>query len=80
MPARKPQKPVRAPKASEVTHTDLAERRTGDNKLHGNDQEDVRNQRHAVADTRQETDDPVESLEKLDKDVRARRDLGKRKS
>ena len=36
----------------------------------------VRNQRKAVPDVRQETDGIIDSLRKLDKDVRARRDLG----
>ena len=37
----------------------------------GDDQLNVRNQRHAVPDTKLETDGIAESLEKLDKDVRA---------
>lgn len=36
--------------------------------------------REAEADVRGETDSLIESFEKLDKDVRAERDLGKRKS
>jgi hypothetical protein len=60
-----------------LTEADLANRKMGDNDLQGDDQLNVRNQRHAVPDTKLETDGIVESLEKLDKDVRARRDLGK---
>ena len=61
----------------EVTEADLASRKMGDNDLQGNDQASVHNQRHAVPDTRLETDCTKESLRKLDKNVRARRDLGK---
>ena len=44
----------------------------------GDDQSNVRNQRHAVPGVRQKPDDGVvESLEKMDKDVRAERELGK---
>ena len=49
----------------------------GNNQLQGNDQESVRNQRHSLPDEKTETDGVVESFEKLDKDVRAKRDLGK---
>jgi len=61
----------------DLTEADLANRKMGDNKLHGNDQLSVRNQRHAVPDVKQEADDVIDSIEKLDKDERARRDLGK---
>jgi len=64
---------------SRLTETDLAQDKMGDNALQGNDQASVRNQRHAVADVKKKPDDSVEeSLEKMDKDVRARRELGKR--
>ena len=59
-----------------ITETDLAQDKMGDNALQG-DQANVRNQRHAVPDVKTETDGIIESLEKLDKDVRAERDLGK---
>lgn len=65
--------------AGDVTESDLASRIMGDNALQGNDQRNVRNQRHAAPDEKTETDGIIESLEKLDKDVRARRDLGKGK-
>ena len=64
-------------KKKKLTEADLANRKMGDNDLQGDDQLNVRNQRHAVPDTKLETDGIVESLEKLDKDVRAKRDLGK---
>lgn len=64
-------------KPEDLTEANLANRKMGDNKLQGNDQLSVRNQRHAAPDVKQETDDVIESLEKLDKDERARRDLGK---
>lgn len=62
---------------SRLTETDLASRKMGRNSLQGDDQANVRNQRHAVPDAKQEADDVIESFEKLDKDVRAKRDLGK---
>ncbi|WIJ23518.1 hypothetical protein [Devosia sp. RR2S18] len=49
----------------------------GKNSLQGNDQESVNNERHAQAEGKGETDGIIESHEKLDKDVRAERDLGK---
>ena len=70
-------KKARDKKPEDLTETDLAGRKMGDNKLQGNDQLSVRNQRHAVPDVKQETDDVIDSLEKLDKDECARRDLGK---
>ncbi|WP_367715026.1 hypothetical protein AB2N04_13980 [Nitratireductor sp. GISD-1A_MAKvit] len=64
-------------RASEIRSSDLAAERMGNNQLQGDDQEKVRNQRHAVPDVKQEADDVIESFEKMDKDVRARRDLNK---
>ncbi|PTW55710.1 hypothetical protein C8N35_11235 [Breoghania corrubedonensis] len=69
--ATKPQR------ARDITEDDLAQDRMGRNSLQGNDQQNVRNQRQDQPDARQETDGVVESFEKLDKDVRARRDLNK---
>ena len=61
-----------------LTEADLAQDKMGDNSLQGDDQANVRNQRHAVPDVTQEPDDGViDGLEKMDKDVRAERDLGK---
>lgn len=60
-----------------LTETDLASDKMGNNKLQGDDQLRVHNQRQAVPDEKTETDDIIESLEKMDKDVRAREDLGK---
>ncbi|HEX2020867.1 MAG TPA: hypothetical protein VGO17_18200 [Aurantimonas sp.] len=60
-----------------LTETDIASDRMGRNSLQGNDQESVHNQRQAVPDAKQETDGVIESFEKLDKDKRAREDLGK---
>lgn len=64
--------------AAKITETDLASDKMGNNQLQGDDQELVRNQRHAVPDEKVETDGIVEGLKKLDKDVRAREDLGKK--
>ncbi len=63
--------------STDLARADLADDEMGRNSLQGDDQANVRNERHAVPDTRLETDGIVESLEKLDKDVRAVRDLGK---
>ena len=62
---------------SELTETDLAQDKMGDNSLQGDDQANVRNQRHAQAGVRQEADGVIESFKKLDKNVRAKEDLGK---
>ena len=51
--------------------------RMGRNSLQGNDQEDVRNERQTQPDSKRTTDSVIESFEKLDKDVRAERDLNK---
>ncbi|MDF2373098.1 MAG: hypothetical protein P1V21_20150 [Rhizobiaceae bacterium] len=64
-------------KNMDLTETDLAQDKMGDNALQGNDQSNTRNQRHAVPDVKQETDGIIESFKKLDKDYRAEEDLGK---
>jgi len=65
-------------KTTDLTEADLAQDKMGDNSLQGNDQANVRNQRHAVPDVKPEPDGGViESLEKMDKDVRAEKELGK---
>lgn len=65
-------------KAERLTEADLAQDKMGDNSLQGNDQANVRNQRQAVPDVKKKPDDGViDSLEKMDKDVRAEKDLGK---
>ncbi|MFP1631831.1 hypothetical protein ACLB6G_08850 [Zhengella sp. ZM62] len=61
----------------DLRESDFAEERMGNNRLQGNDQESVHNQRHAVPEVKQEADDVMESFEKLDKDKRARDDLNK---
>lgn len=53
--------------------TDLAQDIQGRNKLQGDDQSHVRNERHAVPDERKETESVVESFEHLDPRKRARR-------
>ncbi|TCD15097.1 hypothetical protein [Oricola cellulosilytica] len=64
-------------KDTDLQRADLASREMGDNDLQGDDQANVRNQRHAVPDVKTEADDVIESFEKMDKDVRAKEDLGK---
>lgn len=60
-----------------LTETDLAQQKMGRNDLQGDDQDNVRNERHAVPEAKKETDGVVESFRKLDKDERARKDLNK---
>jgi len=59
---------------------DLASDLKGNNSLQGENQLRHVNQRQAMADEKGETDGLIESFEKLDKDVRAERDLGKHKA
>ena len=46
----------------------------GNNQLQGNNQEDVRNQRQAVPGAKTKPEGVVQSLENMDKNVRAERD------
>jgi len=69
--------PVR--KHDKLLETDLANRKMGDNQLQGNDQEDVRNQRHAVPDAKREAEGVIESFENMDPRVRAKREGRSRK-
>ena len=65
-------------RTTDLSESDLAQDKMGDNSLQGNDQANVRNQRQAVPDVKQKPDSGVvESLEKMDKDVRAETELGK---
>ena len=69
--------PEKKKNPGKLSEADLANRKMGDNDLQGDDQANVRNQRHAVPETKLETDSIKDSLEKLDKAERAKRDLGK---
>lgn len=62
---------------AKTTRTDLSQDIMGRNSLQGDDQSNVRNQRQAQPDVKQTTDGVIESFKKLDKDVRAKTDLGK---
>lgn len=64
-------------KNTNLTRSGLASDEMGNNRLQAKDQSSVRNQRKAVPDVKQETDGVIESFQKLDKDERAERDLGK---
>lgn len=75
--ANKDERAKRGGIGTDTKRADLAQDIMGNNSLQGNDQANVRNQRQAVPDVKLETDGVVESFEKLDKDVRAREDLGK---
>lgn len=63
--------------ARDLRQDDFAAERMGSNRLEGNDQLNVRNERHAVADERRDADSMEDSFRKLDKDARARLDLNK---
>ena len=64
--------------ATDLTESDFAQQKMGRNSLQGDDQSNVRNQRHAVPEPREDADDGViETLEKSDKNVRAKREFGK---
>jgi len=65
------------PPGEELDEFDLASDIKGRNSLQGDDQTAVASERQAQAGARGETDGLIEGFEKLDKDVRARRDLGK---
>ena len=64
---------TRGAAAHEITATDLAQERMGRNKLQGNDQLSVRNQRRAQAETTKRVPGPIETMEEADPRVRARR-------
>lgn len=62
---------------TKLKRSDLAADEMGNNALQGDDQHSVHNERKAQPDVKQEADGVIESFEKLDDDVRARKDLGK---
>jgi hypothetical protein len=64
-------------KAGELTDSDFADDKMGRNSLHGDDQASVRNQRHDQPDAKRDADGVLESFVKMDKETRARKDLGK---
>ena len=64
-------------KTKDLLETDLAQKKMGDNKLAGNDQANIRNQRHDQPETNRTADEVIEGFRKRDKDERARKDLGK---
>ena len=62
-----------------LTEGALADERMGKNSLQGNDQSNIRNQRYALPDEKDETEDLIESFENLDPQTRAERDRRRRK-
>ena len=65
-------------KPEDLRETDLAQDKMGRNKLQGNDQASVRNERQDMSEGKREPDQDIEeSFRKMDKDVRARTDLNK---
>ena len=57
----------RTPDAHEVSETDLAADKMGNNRLQGDDQEKVHNERHAQAEVTTETDSIMEGLKRKDR-------------
>jgi len=64
--------------AYELSETDFAQKRMGNNKLQGDDQEHVRNQRKAVPGVKKKTEGVVESFEKMDGEARVSRERNRR--
>ena len=62
-----------------LTEGALADERMGKNSLQGNDQCNIQNQRYALPDEKDETEDLIESFENLDPQTRAERDRWRRK-
>lgn len=62
-----------------LTEGALADERMGKNSLQGNDQSNIQNQRYALPDEKDETEDLIESFENLDPQTRAERDRRRRK-
>jgi len=75
----KPARPGLGTAEGRTDETTLADDRMGNNRLQGNDQKSVRNQRHAVAGERDETEGVIESFENLDPKLRADRQRQKKK-
>ena len=72
MKRSKPARPGLGTGQQTTDETTLADDRMGNNRLQGNDQQSVRNQRHAAAE-KDETEGVIESFENLDPKVRADR-------
>ncbi|MBS9720898.1 hypothetical protein JYU29_09395 [Tianweitania sp. BSSL-BM11] len=66
--------PRATPSNTNLSETDLASDKMGNNQLQGNDQETVHNQRQAVPDAKKETEGVVESFENMDPKTRAERE------
>lgn len=62
----------------ELDSFDIANELKGDNALQGNDQGNVRSERHAQAGATGDTDELLESFKKTDKHYRAEADARKR--
>lgn len=76
--AEKSNSAQRKPAATQLKETDFANQKMGNNQMQGEDQLKVHNQRHAVPDVKRDADKSIlETLEKTDKNVRARKDLNK---
>ena len=58
----------RTPDAHDLTETDLAAEKMGNNQLQGDDQENVHNQRHAQAEVTTGTDSVIEGLKRKERE------------
>lgn len=67
----------RKPEAADLTRSDRAADEMGNNQSQGDNQESVRNERKAIPGVCKKADGVIESFEKLDKNARAEKDLGK---
>ncbi len=77
MPAERTSATRQLKRGKKFRETDIANEKMGRNSLQGDDQSSVRNERHDQPETRRDPDEIMESFEKMDKDKRARTDLGK---
>ena len=68
----------RTPDAHDLSETDLAADKMGNNRLQGDDQLNVHNERHAQAEAKTETDSVMEGLERRERRER-RQEESKRK-
>lgn len=57
----------RTPDAHDLSETDLAADKMGNNRLQGDDQLNVHNERHAQAEAKTETDSVMEGLERRER-------------
>jgi hypothetical protein len=69
--------PRATPANTDLTESDLAGDKMGNNQLQGDDQLSVHNQRKAVPDVKHQTEGVMESFENMDAKTRAERENDK---